>query len=409
MGVSCLGALRCRSARPNQDQGKSLISLQNMITRYQDPTIESIWDEPSTYYRWLRIENIWNEYMFGIPLRCPTPDSIRNPRGFLASLIRRSKDLEKTLRHDVGAFVKALEEKTKCRYVHFGLTSSDVVDTALMMGLKYSCTHIGTLLHKASDSVSKLNSGSFKVPTRTHGVIAEAIPLPAMIERFEAELQYLAGRMFSLTFYGKLSGSVGLHQGCSNPEIQKKMKDSEGRALTHLGLNTCQFPTQVIPRELFSDIIYQCSVASATMSRMATQFRLFISHGEVTRNVGNSTMGSSSMPHKVNPIGFEKICGLNRLISANLQVSLDNTQLWAERDISNSAPERVIIPDTMHALAHQVTTLIEEFNKWSFNKAACAKSLRGVKTDSQAKMSDLILGGLSREEAYQAIKGTFKK
>lgn len=372
-----------------------------MISRYENQVVAGMWSEKAQLSRWYTVERTWLRALFGIDIPELTEDG-------LDALGRLCRDEEKLLNHDVAAFVKVLEAITGVSRVHFGLTSSDVVDTALMLGMKRSIDHLVEMLWVLRTQVSESfencrKSGVTVIPGRTHGVIAEPIEAKALYQRWSYELDHVSGRLREVKFYGKFSGSVGLHQGL--PEVAGRVMQAEHDALGTLGLQKCLFPTQVIPRELFLDTFVALLGVSSTLTRLATQLRLFASHGELRRVSGPGERGSSSMPHKTNPIGFEKVCGMHRMVEAAMLTASQNCLLWAERDISHSSVERVIIPDTLHLVAHQVSTMIKELSLWEFDKSAI-DSLSLDRYRTQAVMLRGVLAGESREAAFVAAAST---
>lgn len=372
-----------------------------MNSRYSDQRISGIWSETSQYARWYEVERFWLDCCFNIKV----PILYLEPYQ-LDKLVEQCRIEEEKLNHDVAAFVKVMEVMTGTPYVHFGLTSSDVTDTALMMGMRQSCEHLASLLSTLHDQLSihrglTCVDGPMQVPARTHGAIAEPIPSGTLHNRWMSEISYAISTLTRLQFYGKFSGSVGTHQGL--PTMKAQFELAEQEALKKLQLNKCEFTTQVLPRELFLDVFMALLKVSSILARMATQLRLFASHGELTKTVTATERGSSSMPHKVNPIGFEKVCGMHRLVEANFGAASQNCLLWAERDISHSSVERIIIPDTFHTVAHQISTMIHELPRWVFNRIKIGRSLSQGQHGTQAVMLQRIIDGApTREEAYLA-------
>jgi len=366
-----------------------------MIERYESQEISAIWSENAQLARWYTVEQVWLDSLFGIDMPQLTEDRL----SAIAELCRAE---ERVLNHDVAAFVRVLEAATGISKVHFGLTSSDVVDTSLMLGMRQSVDHLVSLLRGFRDKIS-VSAASTKaagistLPGRTHGMIAEPIEAALLYTRWLHEVDYMSETLGSLRFYGKFSGSVGLNQGL--PERAGRMAQAEQDSLRKLNLRRCLFTTQVVPRELFLDVFVALLKVSSILTRLATQLRLFASHGELRRVSISGERGSSSMPHKTNPIGFEKVCGLHRLVEAAVLTASQNCLLWAERDISHSSVERIIIPDAFHVVAHQLSTMTREFTLWEFNKASIdLLNLEQYRT--QADMLRGVLSGLSREASF---------
>lgn len=313
---------------------------------------------------------------------------------------------ENVTHHDVAAFVAAVpafippEHPAKApaeRFFHFGLTSSDVVDTALCLAVQECSRHllppIRTLGSIFSDLVHELHD----VPALgyTHGQLARLTTWGHRINAWWASVDSCYTQLdaaIEALRVGRLRGPLGNY----SPYLPREV---EQVALTTLRLRPAPDATQVISRELFSDLVYALARLLAVYNKIATDLRLLSSLDQVRSTPPDGYQGSSSMPHKVNPTSLERIAGFSRLLNGYSTAALDNVPLWMERDMSHSSVERVIIPDAFHLATGATDDLIGFLDDLLFLPASNAPS------DTYVKLHDRILSGESRQIAHEALRG----
>jgi adenylosuccinate lyase len=372
-----------------------------MIERYTLPEMGAIWTEESKFRKWLEVEIAAcqaNAESGSIPLQAV--DVIRNRAAFS---VERIHELEKSLDHDVIAFTTNLAENIgpEARWVHFGLTSSDVVDTANALLLRESGDLIIARLQALSD-VLKRRAFEFKdtpMIGRTHGVHAEPTTLGLTFALWFEENRRNIDRMTRARAgisYGKISGAVGTFAHL-DPEIEE-------RVCFLLGLRPANVSTQIIQRDRYSEFVCVLAIIASSLEKVALQVRHWqrTEVREAHEYFKPGQKGSSAMPHKRNPIIAERISGMARIIRGYAVTALENNALWHERDISHSSAERVILPDACIAVDYMLaktTTLIETL---VINVARMLENLnatRGLVFSGQLLL-ELTAAGVAREEAY---------
>ncbi len=376
-----------------------------MIARYTLPEMGRIWDEESKLRSWLRVEIAAAEVMADLGI---VPNeaaaAIREKASFdLARVLA----IEKSTRHDVIAFLTAVAEKVgpEGRWLHYGMTSSDCLDTALALQMVESMELILRELRRLKEAVSRRAHEHRKTPCigRTHGIHAEPITFGLKLASWHAQLERDEERLdaaFESVRVGKISGAVGTFAHLA-PEVEEKVCGK-------LGLEPDPVSTQIVQRDRHAEYMYALASLGASLDRFATEVRHLQRSEvhEVEEPFAEGQKGSSSMPHKRNPVTCEQISGLSRLLRTNLLAALENVPLWHERDISHSSVERVILPDSSilaHYLVVKFTEVAEGMRVFPERMMENLRATRGV-IFSQPLLLALTRSGGSREEAYAAVQ-----
>ena len=376
-----------------------------MIPRYTRAPMGRIWSDESKYAAWLEVETVSSEILAedGI-VPAEAAKAIRERGAFD---LERIHEIEAEVKHDVIAFTTAVAEKIgpESRWLHYGLTSNDVVDTAQALQIKQASTIIRQDIVQLL-SVIKSRALEFRdtpIVGRTHGMHAEPTTFGLKLLNWYAEMLRNQQRFEAAAEQmrvGKLSGAVGTF-GHIGPE-------QEERICAALGLNAASIATQVIQRDRHAYYIATLAVIASTLDKIATEIRHLqrTEVREVEEYFSEKQKGSSAMPHKRNPITAEQICGLARVVRANSQAALENVALWHERDISHSSVERVILPDstilTDYLLA-KTATLIEKLVVYPARMKKNLELTGGLIFSGQLLL-DLAEAGMSREDAYRLLQ-----
>ena len=376
-----------------------------MIARYTRPAMGRIWSDENKYRMWLAVETAASETLAEAGIIPEAAAKAIRERGDFS--LARIEEIEAEVKHDVIAFTTAVAEKIgpESRWLHYGLTSNDVVDTAQALQIKEASSLIreGIL---ALARVLKQRALEFKdTPTigRTHGIHAEPTTFGLKLLNWHAETVRGLTR-FDLAAeemrVGKLSGAVGTF-GHLQPE-------HEERICQKLGLKPAPIATQVIQRDLHANYIATLAILASTLDKIALEIR-HLQRTEVREAeefFSEKQKGSSAMPHKRNPVNAEQISGLARVLRGNAQAAFENVALWHERDISHSSVERVIFPDstilTDYLLA-KTTFLIEKLVVYPERMLRNLESTRGLIFSGQVLL-DLAEAGMSREDAYRLVQ-----
>ena len=372
-----------------------------MIARYTRPELGRIWTDQSRMEAWRQVEVASCEELDG-----PSPVELEAIRAATFT-VEAARERERVTDHDVAAFVDVLSASAgpAGRWIHFGLTSSDVLDTALALQIRAAGEVVvlgarelaATLARRAREHAETLCVG------RTHGVHAEPTTFGLKLAGFACEADRNANRLeraFAQASVGAISGAVGTYASLG--------PDFEERVLARLGLTRETVSTQVVPRDRHADLLSTIALAGAGLERFATEIRHLqrTEVREVEEPFKAGQKGSSAMPHKRNPIASERITGLARVLRGNAQAALENVALWHERDISHSGAERVILPDS--------TTLLDYLQQLAIGLARgmvihpdrmrSNLELTCGALFSQRVLLALVAGGSERDEAYRIVQ-----
>jgi len=364
-----------------------------------------IWSEERRYETWLQVEVAAAEAMADAGI--VPADAARTLREKGAFDIARIDEIEKVTRHDVIAFTTAVAEKVgpAARWLHFGLTSSDVVDTAQAVQMVEAVDLTLTNLTALADAIRTRAMEHRRTPMigRTHGVHAEPMTLGLKLALWYAEVQRNLERLRrarDTVRVGKISGAVGTFAHL-DPAI-------EAAVCRRLGLEPAPISSQVIQRDRHAELLSALAITAASLEKFALEIRGLqkTEIGELEEPFAKGQKGSSAMPHKRNPIGSEQIVGLARLIRANAGAAFENVALWHERDISHSSVERVILPDSFIALDHMLrrfTSIVSGMVAYPDRMRENLERSRGVVFSGQVLL-ELARRGISREQAYEWVQ-----
>ena len=389
-----------------------------MITRYSRPEMRAIWTDENKLRIWLQIELLASEALAAEGV-VPKADLARMKAGAdqwladLPGLVARQRELEKTLNHDVIGFTTAVAEKINdnaSRWFHFGLTSSDIVDTAFAVQMVQSADILIADVKKLLPVIARRAKEHQMTPCigRSHGIHGEpttfGLKLALMHTEFRRALGHL-GIVRRLVSFGKLSGAVGTSAHLS-PQV-------EAYVCKKLGLRPVPIATQVVSRDIHAEFQLVMALVGAIIERWAVEFR-HLQRTEVLEAEEPFTKGqkgSSAMPHKRNPITWERLSGLARVLRGNAIAALENVALWHERDISHSSVERIIFPDSCTLLDYMfglLTRLMDGLNVYPENMKRNLGLSLGM-WNSQTVLLALIKKGLTREAAYKLVQDNAMK
>jgi len=376
-----------------------------MIPRYSRPEMSNLWTDEAKYQKWLEIEvaacEAWAK-LGKVPAEALK--IIQKKSKFSAA---RVSEIEKETKHDLIAFVSAVAENVgpEGRYLHLGLTSSDVVDTGLAAQFKDASLLIRKDLTQLLE-VLKKRAYEFKdIPQmgRSHGIHAEPITFGLKIalwyEEMKRNLQRFDAAVEDIS-YGKISGAVGTFANIP-PEV-------ENYVCSKMGLKPDPISTQIIQRDRHAHYFTTLALIAASVEKIATEIR-HLQRTEVLEAeefFSEGQKGSSAMPHKRNPILSENLCGLARLVRTNAMAALENVALWHERDISHSSVERVIAPDStilIDFMLHRLTGLLEKLIVYPEQMMENLNKLKGL-IFAQQILLELVEKGVSRENAYVIVQ-----
>lgn len=373
-----------------------------MIDRYSLPEMKAIWSEESKFQSWLDVElavcEAW-ERAGMIPQG--VTDKIKAGAKFS---VERIEEIEKETHHDLIAFVKAVTENLgeEGRYVHYGVTSYDIEDTATALRMRAAADIIIKDLQRLLESIARLAREHKMTPMigRTHGVQAEPITFGFKMAVWYSQVQRDLERMKAAREaigVGKISGAVGIF-GNVDPEIEEHVCRS-------LGLQAAPVSTQIVQRDRHAQFLNTLAMIASSCENFATEMRNLQRTEilEVQEMFLPGQRGSSAMPHKRNPWRFESIVGLARVVRSNAIPGMENIVSWHERDLTNSAAERIIIPDSCLATDFMLQSLAKLLDKLEINKANMQRNLEmmGQLVFSEHVLLALIRKGLTREEGYK--------
>jgi adenylosuccinate lyase len=364
-----------------------------------------IWSDQRKYEKWLQVELAAADAMAAAGI-VPT-DAARTLREKGGFDIARIEEIEKTTQHDVIAFTTSVAEHAgpSARWLHFGLTSSDVVDTAQALQMVEACDLILRDMTALAEAIRVRAFEHRQTPMigRTHGVHAEVMTFGLKLALWHAELGRdleRVRRARQIVRVGKISGAVGTFAHL-DPAIEEAVCE-------RLGLEPAPISSQVIQRDRHAELLTALAITAASLEKFALEIRGLqkTEIGEVEEPFGKGQKGSSAMPHKRNPIGCEQIVGLARLLRANAMAALENVALWHERDISHSSVERVILPDSFIALDHMLrrfTRIVSGMVIHTDRMLENLKRSRGVVFSGQVLL-ELARRGISREQSYEWVQ-----
>ncbi len=375
-----------------------------MIDRYSRPAMKRVWSDENKYGQWLQVElavaEAWVEE--GV---IPEEDMARLRQSEYNH--QRMMEIFETTRHDVTAFLTSITENLgpEGRWLHLGMTSSDMLDTAQALQLVESGD---LLLEDLDQAIQVLGEQSVKYKDtmmmgRTHGVHAEPITLGLKLAVWWEELRRQRARLVEACNsirVGKISGAVGTHATIP-PQV-------EDRVCARLGLQAAPISNQIVQRDRYAHFVGTLALIAASLEKFATEIRSLqrTEIHELEEPFGQGQTGSSSMPHKRNPELAERLCGLARLIRGHSVTALENVALWGERDISHSSAERIILPDSCLALDYILsifTRIVKDLRVFPERMWSNIEDSRGL-IFSQRVLLALVDRGMAREEAYQVVQ-----
>ena len=376
-----------------------------MIPRYTRPKMGMIWSEDRKFATWLQVElavcEAWTEHGT-VP-----PEDMAKLRHARTPSLERIAEIEGEIDHDLNAFLMAVAEQLgdESRFLHLGLTSYDVEDTATGIRLRDAADVLLDGIDELSGVLEEAAVTYKDVPQigRTHGVQAEPITfgykLLVWVDEMRRNRQRLEAARAQVAV-GKISGAVGTHANVP-PEI-------EDRVCARLGLVVAPTSTQIIQRDRHADFVTTLAVIAASLEKFATEIRNLQRTEvlEVEEPFERGRVGSSAMPHKRNPARCERVSGLARLVRSYALTALENVALWHERDITNSAPERVILPDSCIVLDYMLalfTRVMADLQVYPENMLRNLNQTRGL-VFSESVLLALVNCGLTRQDAYAIVQ-----
>lgn len=376
-----------------------------MIPRYSRKVMAQIWEPENRFRKWLQIELLTCEAM--VKLGEVPPSAWENIRQKAAFDLKRIEEIEKIVKHDVIAFLTAVSEKvgSEARYLHLGLTSSDILDTSLAMLLTEAAALLEEDIKKLLGALKRRAYEHKLTPMmgRTHGVHAEPITFGLVLALWYAEMERNLERLRRVKAgiaYGKISGAVGTYAHL-NPAV-------EAYVCEKCGLKPAPISNQIVQRDRHADYFAALAIIASSLEKIALQIRHLqrTEVNEAEEPFSEGQKGSSAMPHKRNPIASENLMGLSRLMRSYALAAMENIALWHERDISHSSVERIIAPDAtilLDYMLERLTQLIENLVIYPQNMLANMQLTHGL-VFSEGVMLKLVLKGLSREEAYSLVQ-----
>jgi adenylosuccinate lyase len=376
-----------------------------MIERYSRPEMKEIWSDHARMHNWMQIEVLAAEAMAQLGL-VPQEDltQIKQKAKFD---VERVKEIEKTTRHDVVAFIQNLAEHIgePARWLHYGMTSSDVLDTGLAIQLRDAAD---ILIEDTSKMLGIIKNRALEFKDtpmmgRTHGVHAEPITFGLKLAVWAFEMSRNLDRLLAardIIAVGKLSGAVGAYASI-DPFVEQYV-------CKQLGLEPAEASSQIIQRDRHAEYMMMLAIMATSLEKFATEIRALQKTEvmEVEEPFREGQTGSSAMPHKRNPIICERVCGCARIIRANAQVALQDMVLWHERDISHSSAERVILPDSTILLDYIMNKFCAVMEglvvyPWRMQKNI---ELSGGLVFSEKVLLTLINKGTTRQDAYKLVQ-----
>ena len=375
-----------------------------MIKRYLINEIEDIWNQNNKISTWKKVESSVTKQL---------EDAGIVPKGLSAEILKANISLEeleereKITNHDVASFVDILQNKIQknSEWVHYGLTSSDIVDTSnsllIIESLDFLLIQIDELIETLKNLAIK--EKDTKIIGRTHGVFAEITFLGNIFSNWLLEINRNKQRIVKAKeniSVGKFSGAVG-NYSILNQEIEE-------RALSSLNLKPELFASQIVSRDRYAEVIIAIGMLGSCFDRISQNLRGYQRSevGEIFESFSKEQKGSSAMPHKKNPITSERVSGISRILRGYVITSLENISLWHERDISNSSVERIIFPDSFNLISFATIEMEKLFSNIQINHEKINSNIDLAKVSilTQACLSYLITKGVDRDEAYRFIQ-----
>jgi len=376
-----------------------------LIERYSPPAIQAVWSDQHRYELWLRIEVLACEAWAELG-RIPKEALPKIRKAFFDA--GRIAEIEGRVGHDVIAFltdVNASIGQPEARYVHIGMTSQDLNDTAFAVELMESSAIIDKDLGAVREAAAELalHHRRTLMAGRTHGIVAEPITFGFKIAGWVAELDRARVRLKTATdgiAVGRVSGAVGTH-ATVDPRVEEHV-------CKELGLRPDVVSTQVVARDVHASFMYALVSVAGALERIATEIRHLQRSevSEVFEPFGKEQKGSSAMPHKRNPVLTERVCGLARVVRGHLVTALENTALWHERDISHSSAERIVFPDACAAVDFMCLEMAKVLQGLEVRPERMLRNLQfggGVVFSGRA-LTALVESGMSREDAYLIVQ-----
>jgi adenylosuccinate lyase len=375
-----------------------------MIKRYLINEIEDIWNQNNKISTWKKVESSVTKQL---------EDAGIVPKGLSAEILKVNISLEeleereKITNHDVASFVDILQNKIQknSEWVHYGLTSSDIVDTSNSLLIIESLDFLLIQIDKLIETLKNLaiKEKDTKIIGRTHGVFAEITFLGNIFSNWLLEINRNKQRIVKAKeniSVGKFSGAVG-NYSILNQEIEE-------RALSSLNLKPEFFASQIVSRDRYAEVIIAIGMLGSCFDRISQNLRGYQRSevGEIFESFSKEQKGSSAMPHKKNPITSERVSGISRILRGYVITSLENISLWHERDISNSSVERIIFPDGFNLITFATIEMEKLFSNIQINHEKINSNIDLAKVSilTQACLSHLITKGVDRDEAYRFIQ-----
>jgi adenylosuccinate lyase len=375
-----------------------------MINRYINSEINAIWNDQNKFDTWKLVQEKYLETLEELNIADKgVAKKIKETEVLKEEVYKR----EEVTNHDLASFVDILQEKVGegSNWIHYGLTSSDIVDTANSILIMQS---IDTVTELMKDLLSTLQNRAMEekdtlIIGRTHGVYAEETFLGNIFGNWYLEvsrnLKRIQNSKENIAF-GKFSGPVGNHSVVT--------EEMEKLSLKRLGLVPEIFANQIVARDRYAEVVSSLGILASSYERIATNIRSYqrSETSEMFEAFKEGQKGSSAMPHKKNPIGSERVTGLSRIMRSYVNTSLENMVLWNERDISNSSVERIILPDAFHLISFMTSELNMIISNLVINHDKIEKNLQDAKNKSMSQkfLSHLVNNGIDRDTAYRKIQ-----
>ena len=375
-----------------------------MIKRYEVKEIVDIWSQENKLSTWKKVESSVTKSL---------EEEGIVPKGLSKKIldanitVEEVEAREKITNHDLASFVDILQDKVNqdSEWIHYGLTSSDVVDTSnsllILESLKFLLQEVDKLINTLKNLAIK--EKDTKIVGRTHGVFAEVTFLGNIISNWLLEISRNKERLERAKeniSIGKLSGVVGNYT-IINSDVEKK-------SLETLNLKPELFASQIVSRDRYAEVISSIGMLASSYDRIAINLRGYQRSevGEIHESFSNEQKGSSAMPHKKNPITSERISGISRILRGYVVTALENISLWHERDISNSSVERIIFPDSFNLICFSTIEMEKLFKNININHEKISSNINSAKVSllTQSFLSHLITKGIERDEAYRFLQ-----